>query len=97
MPRGGVPVTVEDLLSDKLDLENRIERLKAKKSNLKNKILEEIDTLEDDRYVEVLDSFFIECKSFEDIAEDMGYQERHVIRLYSQALRELVANDTMSE
>lgn len=97
MPRGGVPVTVEDLLSDKLDLENRIERLKAKKSNLKNKILEEIDTLEDDRYVEVLDSFFIECKSFEDIAEDMGYQERHVIRLYSQAIRELVNNDSISE
>jgi DNA-directed RNA polymerase specialized sigma subunit len=97
MPKGGLPVTIEDLLSDKLDLENRINRLKAKKSDLKNKVLEEIDTLEDDRYIEVLESFFIDCKSFEDIAEDMGYQERHVIRLYSQGIRELVDNDIMSE
>ena len=93
MPRGGVPVTVADLLSDKSDLENRIERLKAKKSDLKHKVEEEIDTLDDDRYVEVLESFFIDCKSFEDIAEDMGYQTRHVVRIYSQAIRELVDNE----
>ena len=97
MPRGSVPVTVADLLSDKSDLENRIEKLTAKKSDLKHKVLEEIDTLEDDRYVEVLESFFIDCKSFEDIAEDMGYQERHVIRLYSQGIEELVNNDIVSQ
>lgn len=60
-------------------------------------VLEEIDTLEDDRYVEVLESFFIDCKSFADIAEDTGYQERHVIRLYSQGIEELVINDIVSE
>lgn len=95
MPKGGLPVTIDELLSDKSDLEKRIDKLKAKKCDLKNKVFDEIDTLEDDRYVEVLESFFINCKSFADIAEDMGYQERHVIRLYSQAIRELVANDTM--
>ena len=97
MPRGSVPVTIEDLLSDKLDLENRIERLTVKKSDLKNKVLEEIDNLDDERYIEVLESFFIDCKAFWEIAEAMGYQERHVIRLYSQAIRELVDNDNMSE
>lgn len=97
MPKGGLPVTIEDLLSDKKDLENRIDKLKAKKSNLKTMVLEEIDTLEDDRYVEVLESFFIDCKTFDKIAEDTGYQERHVIRLYSQGIRELVDNDIMSE
>lgn len=96
MPKGGLPVTIEDLLSDKKDLENRIDKLKAKKSNLKSMVLEEIDTLEDDRYVEVLESFFIDCKSFADIAEDTGYQERHVIRLYSQGIEELVNNDMVS-
>ena len=30
MPRGGVPVTLDDLLSDKDDLERRIKNLKAK-------------------------------------------------------------------
>jgi DNA-directed RNA polymerase specialized sigma subunit len=97
MPRGGVPVTIEELLSDKVDLELRIEKLKSKKSDLKNKVLEEIDNLEDDRYVEVLESFFIDCKTHAEIAEDMGYQERHVIRLYSEAIRVLVDNDMLAE
>jgi DNA-directed RNA polymerase specialized sigma subunit len=96
MPKGGQPVTLEELLSDKLDLEKRIDRLSNKKASLKNKVLEEIDNLEDDRYVEVLESFFIDCKTHAEIAEDMGYQERHVIRLYSEAIRELVEYETMT-
>ena len=63
MPRGGTPVTIEELLSDKSDLEKRIERLKDKGKRLKDHILEEIDSLEDPRYCEVLEAFFIECKS----------------------------------
>ena len=30
MPRGGVPVTMEDLIADKIELEERIKRLKVK-------------------------------------------------------------------
>lgn len=96
MPRGGVPVTLDELLSDKLDLEKRINKLTAKKSDLKNMVLDEIDNLEDDRYVEVLESFFIDCKTHAEIAEDTGYQERHVIRLYSEAIRVLVDNDMLA-
>jgi DNA-directed RNA polymerase specialized sigma24 family protein len=96
MPRGGVPVTVEELLSDKLDLENRIARLNAKKSKLKSDVLEQIDNLDDTRYIEVLEMFFIEFMSFGEIAEELGYNERHVIRLYSEAINELVEVDAMS-
>lgn len=86
MPRGGVPVTIDDLLSDKLDLEDRIKRLKTKSRDLKIAVCEEIDSLEDPRYCEILEAHFIDGLSFEDIAEDMGYTERNVIKLYSEAI-----------
>ena len=87
MPRGGVPVTIDDLMSDKLDLEDRIERLKAKSRDLKRAVCEEIDSLEDPRYCEILEAYFIDGKSFEDIAEELGYTERRVIALYSEAIK----------
>ena len=86
MPRGGTPVTVDDLLSDKLDLEDRIRRLKEKGRDLKREICEEIDSITDTRYCEVLEAYFIECLEFEDIADKLGYTERHVKRLYSEAI-----------
>lgn len=86
MPRGGVPVTIDDLMSDKIDLEDRIKRLKAKSRDLKKAVYEEIDSLEDSRYCEVLEAHFIDGLSFEDIAEEMGYTERNVIKLYSEAI-----------
>ena len=92
MPRGGTPVTIEELISDKGDLEKRIKRLKDKGKRLKDHILEEIDSLEDPRYCEVLEAFFIECKSIETIAEDMGYSDRHIYDLYREGIEELTFN-----
>lgn len=92
MPRGGVPVTIEDMLSDKLDLEDRIKRLKQKSKRFKAEILEEIDSLDDPRYCEILESFFIDCISLEDIAENEGYTVRHTYRLYSEAVSMIAVN-----
>lgn len=89
MPRGGIPVTMEDLVADKEDLEKRIKRLKEKGKRLKNEILEEIDSLDDPRYCEILEGFFIECLSLEDIAEQENYTVRHVYRLYHKAVETL--------
>lgn len=86
MPRGGVPISKEDLISDKLDLEERISRLKAKSRDLKKSVCELIDTLEDPRYCEILEAHFIEGLSFEDIADDMGYTERRIYALYAEAI-----------
>ena len=92
MPRGGVPVTMDDLLSDKTDLENRIKRLKEKSKKLKSEILEEIDSLDEPRYIAVLEGFFIDCLSMEDIAENEGYTVRHIYSLYHDAIRALTLN-----
>lgn len=86
MPRGGTPITSEDLLSDKVELEERIWRLKAKSKCLKSEILEEIDSVEDARYCDVLEAFFIDCIPLEEIAANEGYTVRHIYRLYSEAV-----------
>lgn len=86
MPRGGVPVTIADLVADKENLERRIQRLKIKGANLKSEVLEEIDKLNDSRYIGVLEAFFIDDLSLEIIAENEGYTVRHIYRLYSEAV-----------
>lgn len=87
MPRGGTPVTIEDLIAEKLEIEQRIRRLEDKGRLIKVEILDKIDELDDTRHAEILESFFIECKDLETIADDNGYTLRHTIRLYSDAIR----------
>lgn len=86
MPKGGTPVTMEDLIADKMEIEERIERLKNRGLKYKREILEQIDEIDDIRHAEILESFFIDCKTFDQIAEENGYTVRHVIRLYSIAI-----------
>lgn len=93
MPRGGTPVTTAELISDKIELEERIRRLKAKGKNLKREVLDEIDRLDDVRYATVLEGFFVEGYTLEDIADNEGYTLRHVFRLYSEAIKYLVMSE----
>lgn len=90
MPRGGTPITKEDLTAEKVDIERRIQRLELKGGNIKNDIVDIIDELEDPRYAEILESFLIDCKDFGDIAEDNGYSVRHIERLYGEAIKAVV-------
>lgn len=93
MPRGGTPVTVEELISDKIELEERIERLKAKGKDLRSEILAEIDTLEEVRHAEVLELFFIDGFTPEEIAEEIPCNVRTVYRLYSEGVKLLTLNN----
>ena len=86
MPRGGNPITDEDLIADKLEIEDRISRLEIKASKYKKEILDVIDELDDPRYAEVLESYFIRLKDFETIAEENNYTTRHVARLYREGI-----------
>ena len=86
MPRGGIPVTPFDMKDEKSDLLSRVIKLKQKGEIFKREILEAIDSLDDPRYAEVLESFFIDCKDLDTIAEEMGYSVRHVKNLYSKGI-----------
>lgn len=92
MPRGGIPISIDDLMSDKLELEERVERLKRKNVKVKKEILDAIDSLDDPRLCEVLESFFVDCIPLEDIAEADGYTLRHIYRLYSEAVSKISLN-----
>ena len=94
MPRGGKPIEVSDLISDKEEIKNRINRLVKKARLQKREIIDKIDELEDPRHADVLEAFFIECRSFDEIANIKGYNTRHVIRLYSEALLQCHIEDT---
>ena len=93
MPRGSTPITVEDLIGDKEELEQRLNRLRTKTRQLKQEILSEIDTLEDERYCEILEAHFIEGLTLERIADRMGYTERYIYQLYKKALVILTKNN----
>ena len=86
MPRGSKPISIADVISDKKELEERIERLKNKKGVLKREIIAEIDSLEDPRYCEILEAFFIDLKTMDDIADEQGYTVRHTYRLYTKCV-----------
>lgn len=92
MPRGGTPVTSADLIADKIELEERIERLKARGVRQRHEILEEIDSLEDPKHAEVLELFFINCLTLEEIADKLRYSDRHVYRIYSEGVTFLSEN-----
>lgn len=86
MPRGGRPVTMEDIIVDKAELETRIDKAHARSIQCKRDILEVVDSLEDPRHADILELYFIGCESMDQIAEDLGYNTRSIYRLYADAL-----------
>lgn len=86
MPRGGTPLTTADLVADKIELERRIAKLKSKTAKIRSEILDEIDMLDDSRYVDVLEAYFIDGMTIEEVAARYCYTVRHAYRLYSDAI-----------
>lgn len=89
LPKGGVPVTKEEILAEKLETEDRIKRLSDKGAQIRAEIIEKIDELESVRQAEILEAFCLDCKEFIEIAEDIGYSERRVIQIYSEAIERI--------
>lgn len=87
--RGGSPISTTELISDKMDLLERINKLVMRGRTYKAEIMECLDQLDDVKEIEVLEMFFIEMKDFETIAEETGYSLRHTIRLYSTGISKI--------
>lgn len=54
-------------------------------TRLRDKIGEEIESLDDERYKEILSLRYIHCMSWQDISKTMNYSE-HIYRLHGEAL-----------
>jgi len=89
MPRGGTPITIADLLSDKEDIKKRIKKLSSKGKVIKCEIQEAIDTLEYSKQAEVLEYWFINGYSVDQINEILSYSNTYIYRLYSRALNNI--------
>ena len=70
------------------ELEKKLDETIDKYVDLKNRIVEQIESMEDENTYNILFSRYIEKKSFELIAIEMDYSWRQIIRLHGKALRQ---------
>ena len=70
------------------ELEKNLDETIDKYVDLKNRIIGQIESMEDEITYDILFSRYIEKKQFELIAIDMGYSWRQIIRLHGNALRQ---------
>lgn len=69
-----------------LELEEQLEKESEELLNLKNKIINEIQSLDDDRFINILYKRYVEYKSYELIAVEMNYSFDYVKELHRDAL-----------
>ncbi|MDT2483153.1 hypothetical protein [Enterococcus avium] len=86
MPKGGLPLTKDDLLARKEETSLRIQNLVNISRDVRVEILNCLDTLDDYRFAEVLECYFIDGYTLEAIAEIKHYSVQHVGYLYGRGL-----------
>lgn len=95
-----VQTSVKDKMSEKVshivDLEVQIIRDKESFLRMKDRIINEIQSLDNSVYVDILYKRYVEYKQLEEIAVEMNYSYRQVLRLHGFALQELKRWHTMS-
>ena len=73
----------------KLDeLERKIDALVDEYADKRDKIISQIDSMDDEVIYNVLFARYIEKKTFERIAADMTYSFRQICRIHNKALKE---------
>ena len=70
-----------------VDFEAEIRRMISHENRIKHRIIGEIQTLDNPIYVDLLFRRYVELKSFERIACDMGYVYNYVCNLHGKALK----------
>ena len=75
--------TVDKIVDMQSVINAEIDRL----VDLKEEARTKINQLKDTRYVSLLTDYYINCKTWEQVADDMGYDLRWVYRLHGRALQ----------
>lgn len=79
---------VGDMVSKIVDLENEAKACCGFYIDLRRKIISQIDSMPKKTYYTVLFARYVEDKTFDVIADEMGYSWRQVLRIHSDALLE---------
>ena len=79
---------IGDMVAKMVDLEKEAQSYVDAYTDLRRKTIMQIDSMPKDTHYKVLFSKYIEDKTFDVIAEEMGYSWRQVIRIHGAALTE---------
>lgn len=82
------PLTGNKQIEAIVDLEAQIMQMVEKELTTKNRIIGEIQTLDNPVYVDILFRRYVDCLPFERISCDMGYAYNYVCTLHGEALKE---------
>ena len=86
------PTSGNKQIEDLVDFENQLLEMIKEEQKLKDKIITEIQQLEDPVHVEILFRRYVAWKSLKQIANDMNYAYQYVVNLHGQALKEFAKN-----
>lgn len=70
-----------------LDIEKSIRQKLMAYIEMKTRIVDEIQQLEDERYIEILYKRYVEYKSITAVAYEMGYEYTWICHLHGEALK----------
>ena len=85
MPRGGGSDWTET--ADRLiELEKMVNARVREMCRIKRLAMEAIESVDDMRYREVLELYYLDGFTWEQVAQQMGYDVRHITRLHGKAL-----------
>lgn len=79
---------VSDLAIKIADLERLIDRKTDRLIDLKVKIIGQIDGMENRTYRNILTCRYVLMQSWDQVAESVGYERSHCLRLHGRALQE---------
>ncbi|KRL40720.1 hypothetical protein FD45_GL001364 [Liquorilactobacillus nagelii DSM 13675] len=86
-PGSSIKITLDDLLIQKKEIEERINNFLKDARKLRTEIENALDKLENNNEARVLDLYFLEGITLHDISKLMTFSERHIIRLYVSGVR----------
>ena len=81
-PFSSVKKTLDDVLAQKEYLENKLNKLIDESYNIRNDIMDRLLDLDNQLEATVLDFYFLEQYSLNDIADELSYSDRQIERLY---------------
>lgn len=81
-PSSSVKKTLDDVLAQKEYLENKIGEMVSESIDIRNEITEKLLDLDNQLEATVLDFYFLEQYSLNDIADELSYSDRQIERLY---------------
>lgn len=80
------PDKIGRLIAKKADIQEEIKEAKDIALDTMEKVLGAINMVKDERYKEILQARYIECKPWSKIVDGSYYDERYIFRLHKEAL-----------